>query len=68
MTVMPGNTHDWKHMLHTYDQVRDDLSQDSTTIFDVGASQKDALDTIIEDWRHFLTIKQLNKSDDKLFA
>lgn len=68
MTVMPGNMHDGKHMKETYDQVKDDLSFDSTMIFDAGASQKDILDTIIYDRRHFLTRKQLNKSDDPIFA
>ena len=68
MTVMPGNTHDGKHMVHTYKQVKDVLSEGSMMVFDAGASQKDVLDRIVGDGRHFLTRKQLNKSDDKLFA
>lgn len=68
MTVMPGNTHDGKHMKATYGQVKDDLSDGSTMVFDAGANQKDILDTIIADRKHFLTRKRLNKSDDKIFA
>ncbi len=68
MTVMPGNTHDGKHMLHTYDQVRRDLKEGSTIIFDAGASQKDVLETVTGDGKHFLTRKDLNKSDDAVFA
>jgi transposase len=68
MTVMPGNTHDGNHMLHTYEQVRRDLKEGSKMIFDAGASQKDVLDTIVGDGKHFLTKKELNKSDDIIFA
>jgi len=68
MTVMPGNTHDGKHMIRTYEQVKDILSEGSMMVFDAGASQKDVLDGIVNDGRHFLTRKQLNKSDDKIFA
>ena len=68
MTVMPGNMQDGKHMRHTYDQVKDDLSRGSVMTFDAGASHKDVLDTIIADGRHFLTRKRLNKSDDRIFA
>ena len=67
MTVMPGNTNDKKHMRFTYDQVKDDLTKDSTLTFDGGACGKDMLDRIIEDGKHFITIKRLNKSDDVIF-
>lgn len=65
---MPGNTHDGKHMKATYGQVKNDLTDGSTMIFDAGANQKDILDGIIGDEKHFLTRKRLNKSDDKLFG
>jgi len=68
LTVMPGNTHDSKHMEHTYDQVKDDLRKDTTMIFDAGANCKDILDQIVDDGNNFLTRKKLNKSDDKLFG
>jgi len=68
MTIMPGNTNDGRHMKTTYSQVCNDLSEDSTMIFDAGANRKDVLDMIIDDKRHFLTRKTLNKSDDKLFV
>jgi transposase len=67
LTIMPGNTNDKKHMRSTYDQVKDDMSRDSMLIFDGGAAGKGMLDRIIEDGNHFITIKRLNKSDDKIF-
>ena len=67
MTVMPGNTHDGKHMKETYGQVKDDLAPDSMMIFDAGANQKDVLDMVVGDGKHFVTRKRLNKSDDKIF-
>lgn len=68
MTVMPGNTHDAKHMKETYGQVAGDLTVGSTMIFDAGANSKPILDMIVDDGKHFLTRKRLNKSDDKIFA
>ena len=68
MTVMPGNTNDGKHMRSTYEQVSSDLTKDSMMIFDAGANRKDILDMVIEDGKHFITRKRLNKSDDKIFA
>ena len=68
MTVMPGNMNDGKHMRTTYDQVREDLTEGSTMIFDAGANRKDILDMIVGDGGHFLTRKRLNKSDDAIFA
>ena len=37
-------------------------------VFDAGVNQKDVLDAIIVDRKHFLTRKRLNKSDDMIFA
>ena len=68
MTVMPGNTHDSKHMMGTYAQVKDDLGPGRTMIFDAGASCKNILDQMIEDGNNFLTRKKLNRSDDRLFG
>ena len=68
LTVMPGNTHDSKHMGRTYDQVKNDLRKGATMIFDAGANCKDILDGIVLDVNNFLTRKKLNKSDDKLFG
>lgn len=67
LTVMPGNTHDAKHMVQSYAQVKDDLRKDTNMIFDAGANCKDVLDQIVSDGNNFLTKKKLNKSDDKLF-
>ena len=62
LTIMPGNTHDGKHMLETFSQVREDLTDGSTMIFDAGANNKDVLDTIVEDSKHYLTRKRFNRS------
>ena len=67
LTVMPGNTHDAKHMVQSYAQVKDDLRKDNNMIFDAGANCRDVLDQIVSDGNNFLTRKKLNKSDDKLF-
>lgn len=53
LTVMPGNTHDGKHMLETFGQVREDLTDGSTMIFDAGANNKTVLDEIVEDSKHY---------------
>lgn len=68
LTVMPGNTHDSKHMLESYAQVKDDVGPGKTMVFDAGANCKDILDRMILDKNNFITRKKLNKSDDKLFA
>ena len=67
LTVMPGNTHDAKHMARTYEQVKGDLGAGRNMVFDAGANCKDVLDLIVSDGNNFLTRKKLNKSDDKLF-
>ena len=68
MTVMPGNTHDSRHMIETYAQVKDDVGPGKTMIFDAGANCKNILDQMIEDGNNFLTRKKLNRSDDRLFG
>ena len=68
LTVMPGNTHDGKHMLETFGRVREDLADGSTMIFDAGANNKTVLDTIVEDRKHYLTRKRFNRSDDAILA
>lgn len=68
LTVEPGNTHDGRHMLRTFRQVRNDLSEGSTMIFDAGANNKTVLDTIVEDGKHYLTRKRFNRSDDAILA
>ena len=55
-------------MLETFGQVRSDLIEESTTIFDVGANNKTVLNTIVEDRKHYLTRKRFNKSDDAILA
>ena len=53
LTVEPGNTHDGKHMMRTFGQVRKDLTGGSTMIFDAGANNKAVLDMVVEDGEHF---------------
>ena len=68
LTVEPGNTHDGNHMLRAFGQVRVDLSEGSTMIFEAGANNKAVLDTIVEDGKHYLTRKHFNKSDDAILS
>ena len=68
LTVEPGDTHDGDHMMRTFGQVRNDLSEGSTMVFDAGANNKAVLDTIVEDGKHYLTRKRFNKSDDTILA
>ena len=68
LTIMPGNMHDGRHMLETYSQVRSDLTDGSTMIFDAGANNKTVLNTIMDDGKHYLTRKRFNKSDDVILT
>ena len=68
LLVMPGNTHDGKHMLETFGQVHENLTDGSTMIFDAGANNKTVLDTIVKDSKHYLTRKRFNKSDNVILA
>ena len=68
LTAEPGNTHDGSHMMRTFGQVRNDLSEGSTMVFDAGANNKAVLDTIAEDGKHCLTRKRFDKSDDATLA
>ncbi len=66
LTVMPGNTNDSKHMMHSYEQVKGDLRKDTTMIFDAGANCKDVLDQIVLDGNNFLTRKKLKYNHQNL--
>ena len=68
LTVIMGNMHDEKHMLETFGQVRSDLTEGSTTIFDASANNRTVLDIIVEDGKHYLTWKRFNKSDDAILT
>ena len=67
LTVMPGNTHDRKHVKATYGQVKDDLTDGYTMISDVGGEPEGHPDGAVGDGKHSPTGKRLNKSDDKPF-
>ena len=65
MTIKEGNVPDQVHFLDTFDQVKDKLKKKSLAVFDQGANRKENLDHIVNSKMKYLTIRQLNKSDDK---
>ncbi|RLD53735.1 MAG: IS1634 family transposase [Bacteroidetes bacterium] len=66
LTIAPGNLNDQTHFQTTFDQVKNNLREKSTIIFDKGANGKDNLNSVIASKMQFLTAKKLNFSDDKL--
>lgn len=66
LTIAKGNLNDQTHFQTTFNQVRNNLKNNSMIIFDKGANGKDNLNSIIASKMQFLTAKKLNASDDKL--
>jgi transposase len=66
LTIAKGNVNDQKHFQTTFDQVKNNLRENSKVIFDKGANSKTNLNNVIVSKMQFLTAKKLNKSDDKL--
>lgn len=65
ITIKEGNVPDQVHFLDTFDQVKDRLEDDSLAVFDQGANRKKNLDHVENSKMKYLTIRQLNKSDDE---
>ena len=65
ITIKEGNVPDQVHFLDTFNQVKDRLEEDSLAVFDQGANRKKNLDHVKSSKMKYLTIKQLNKSDDE---
>ena len=68
LTVQAGNVHDSDHFHPTYVQARRILRDGSLVIFDNGAASLNNLSQVALDKHQYLTLKQLNKSDENVFA
>lgn len=68
LTVNQGNMNDMKHFTETYNQTKRKLKIGSLLTFDKGANSKENLALIDKDKMKYLTLKKLNKSDDKRIA
>ena len=65
LTVQPGNINDQTHFHDTFVQVKDHLRAGSLVVIDQGANSKKNLDHIENSSMKYLTMRQLNKSDEK---
>lgn len=65
LTINPGNINDQVHFNDTYGQVKDKLRPGSLIVFDQGANRKKNLDKITRSKMKYLTMKNLNKSDEE---
>lgn len=65
LTVREGNINDQVHFVDTFEQVEDRLRPGSLVVFDQGANRKANLDRIEHADLKFLTMRQINKSDEK---
>ena len=65
ITIKEGNVQDQVHFTDTFDQVKDKLEEDSLVVFDQGANRKMNLDDVENSKLKYLTIRQLNKSDEE---
>jgi transposase len=65
ITINAGNKSDMKHFDDTYNQIKRKLRENSMIVVDKGAGSEANLDKILKDKMKYLTLKKLNKSDDK---
>jgi len=65
MTINPGNKSDMKHFKETYGQIKRKLKEGSMITIDKGASSEENINLVLKDKMKYLTLKKLNKSDDK---
>ena len=68
LTVQAGNVNDSDHFHYTYMQARRILRDGSLVTFDNGAASMKNISQVALDKNQYLTLKQLNKSDDGVFA
>jgi len=66
VTVEKGNLNDQKHFPKTYIQSRLRLNENSLVVFDKGANSTNNIAMIRADNMQYVTLKKLNKSDDKI--
>lgn len=64
MTIQKGNINDQVHFQSTFKQVKRLLVEDSLVIFDQGGNRKKNLELVDAALMKYLTIRQLNKSDE----
>src|SRR3989344_1851490 len=65
MTINAGNKSDMKHFQETYEQIKRKLKEGSMITIDKGASSEENINLVLKDKMKYLTLKKLNKSDDK---
>ena len=65
ITINAGNKSDMKHFNDTYSQIKRKLQEGSMIVVDKGAGSEANMDRILKDKMKYLTLKKLNKSDDK---
>jgi len=65
MTINAGNKSDMKHFQETYGQIKRKLKENSMVIIDKGANSEENINLVLRDKMKYLTLKKLNKSDDK---
>ena len=65
ITINAGNKSDMKHFNDTYGQIKRKLREGSMIVVDKGAGSEANMDRILKDKMKYLTLKKLNKSDDK---
>ena len=65
MTINAGNKSDMKHFQETYGQIKRKLKEGSMITIDKGANSEENINLVLKDKMKFLTLKKLNKSDDK---
>ncbi|GCC11482.1 hypothetical protein IPdc08_01537 [archaeon] len=64
MTVREGNVNDQIHLNDTFNQVSHRLREGSMIVLDKGANRKENLERIENSKLKFLTVRQINKSDE----
>ena len=65
ITVREGNVNDQVHFKDTFEQVKDRLKEGSMVVFDQGANRKENTDDVTNSKLKYLTMRQINKSDEK---
>jgi len=65
MTINAGNKPDMTHFKETYGQIKRKLKEGSRITIDKGANSEENINLVKKDKMKYLTLKKLNKSDDK---
>ena len=65
MTVREGNVNDQLHFIDTFEQIKEQLNDESIVVFDQGANRKENLERIENNRLNYVTARQINSSDMK---